>query len=920
MSNLFIVESPAKIQKIEAALGSDFKGIASYGHIIDLPAKAMNIDIANKFEPHYDKNPDKLAKIKEIIKAIKKADTIYLAADEDREGEMIAWSIKWIAEQEDPKLYEKKVKNAKRMLFNSVTKSALQDAIKNATEVNMNVVHAQQARRVLDRIVGYEISPLLFGMGKGTRSAGRVQSVVARLIVDRENEINNFIKSGLCDYYKFNGRFKCNKAELKAVLYDREAEEESENDDSESNTKKKKGKKASKDDDDGSEESEKPKKKKSKKSKKDDDDDDDDDDKSEEVDEDEGSEEELDKKKSKKEGSKKESKKESTKETKKSKKSRVAIAKVKSQDGAMKIMEKIKKSKFAIDDINEKERRQNPMAPFTTSTLQQEGFKKFSFDTKRTMQVAQRLYEAGYITYMRTDSTNLSEEAIQNIKKYILETYSKKDYEMREYKTKSKTAQEAHEACRATDVFKVDIEGSSDEKKLYKLIWKRTVASQMKAAIYDVLELVLSISKLDRYFFKTAQEVLKYAGFLQVYNIKDVEVDDDQEEDNDTKIKKPEMGDEIKVIDVKAINEFKRPPVRYDQASLVKILDPDHLGIVRPATGSAAISKILDRGYVEIKDSKGISKEITNLLWDGGDDIIEEKTNTVIGAYKKKFVPTDLGVKINTILVDNFPLIMDFKFTAHMEEELSAIASGDKVWYRVLKTFYKEFHPLVEQMKELRKTYKADIRIIGKYNDIEIQLLTDRATPLIRYGGDGKKGATFCEVDCSIDELTEDYAIKLLKNKMSFPKTLGEYKDKDVVLHEGRFGPYLKYGTLNISTPDKTTDIDLDAAIELIKTKIDSNMLTFDHEGATYSVLKGMYGPYVRVAFDDKTKKNKNVTIPKDKDPKELTKDEIIELVANYTPSNRFKKKDAGDDKEAKEDKPKVKAKPKKRLVKKATE
>lgn len=852
MSNLLIVESPGKIKKIESILGSSYKVVASYGHIIDLPSKSMNIDIENKFKPNYDKNADKVDKIKEIIKSMKKADTVFLASDEDREGEMIAWSLKYIAEVEDKSLYKNKIKDCKRIVFNSITKSGLLQAIKNPKDIDMDMVHAQQARRLLDRIVGYELSPLLWGIAKGTLSAGRVQSVVARLIVDREKEIQDFLKSGIFDFYKFNGKFKCNKTELKAIMYDKEADDESEDDDLINSEKEKKSKKSDK----------------------------------------------------------------------KDKKAKIAIAKIKDQDNAMKIIEKIKKSKFEIDDIIEKERKQNPGAPFTTSTLQQEAGRKLGFDVKRTMMAAQKLYEAGYITYMRTDSTNLSDDAIENIKKYINQKYSAKDYERREYKSKAKNTQEAHEACRATDVFKEEATGGSDEQKLYSLIWKRTVASQMQAAIYDVLELIISISKLDRYFFKSIQEVLKYPGFLQVYNIKDI--DPDQEKQDDTvKIKKPDIGDKIKAQEIKAMHEFKRPPPRYNEISLVNKLDPKNLGIGRPATYASIISKIQERKYVEIKDLKGSTKDITNLIWDGGDDIVEEKTKITIGNDKKKLVPTDLGIKINGILMENFPSIMDYKFTAHMENELDSIASGDKVWYKVLQTFYDEFHPLVVKMKGLRKTYKADTQVIGTYKDLEIHLLTTGTKPLLRYGGNGKTGATFCEIDCEIDDLTEKYAIKLLKEKMSYPKSLGDYKDKEIVLNTGKFGFYIKYGTTNISA-DK--NIDLDAAIELIKQKLSSNLASFESGDMSYTVLNGQYGPYIR-ATNNKTKKNTNVKIPKDKDPKNLSEDEIKELVSNYDPSKRFNKakrktdKDDTDDTDDKQDKKKskAKAKPKTRYVKKNT-
>ncbi len=822
MSTLLIVESPGKIKKIESILGSGYKVIASYGHIIDLNKDNMSIEIENKFKPIYCKSPDKYAKIDDIIECMSDATNILLATDEDREGEMIAWSLKYVAQLQDKNLYKNKVKDCKRIVFNSITKTDLKNAIKSAKEIDMDMVHAQQARRLLDRLLGYELSPCLWGIApKGhSASAGRVQSVVTRLIVDREKEINDFLEGGVYDYYKFNGVFSCKKQDLKAVMYDKDKNEDSDED---SETKKKKS----------------------------------------------------------------------------SKTKAPAIAKIKDLESARKILEKISKSKFSISDVINKERTQNPGAPFTTSTLQQEAGRKFGFDVERTMKVAQKLYEAGYITYMRTDSTNLSKDALDNIKTYVIEKYGDEHYMYKEYKSKTKNTQEAHEACRATDVFKETATGGSDEKKLYSLIWKRTVASQMKAAIFDVVELWIEISKLDRYFFKASSETIQYLGYLLVYNLKDNDSDAEAEEE-DEKLKSPSIGEKVSAKEVKALQEFKRPPPRYNQISLVNKLDPKNLNIGRPATYASIISKILNRKYVEVKDIKGMEKKITNLSWDTK-EIAETKSKVMLGNDKKKLVPTDLGIKITSILMDNFPAIMDYKFTAHMEDKLDAIATGSAVWYKVLQEFYDDFHPLVLKMKQSRKDYKPDRQIIGTYpvNGIEIELMTINGKPVLKCGG--KTDAVFCDVDCAVEKLTEKHAIKLLENRMKYPLKLGKHKGDDVMLHNSRNGFYIKCGTTSVTANKDTT---LDQAVELITEKQKNIYNVYKDKSITYTVMMGPYGPCIKVT-NDKTKKTIFVKIPKDTDPSEIEVDEVKELVANYKPGDRFKKKDGTKDDAKTEDNPK---------------
>ncbi len=791
MTTLLIVESPGKVKKIESILGSNYKVIASVGHIMDLERSNMSIEIENNFNPLYHVNYDKKDIVKNIIKNIKDADNILLAADEDREGEMIAWSIPYVLKQEAKTIFQKKQNNIKRIVFNSITKTDLKNAINNPREIDMNMVHAQQARRILDRIVGYELSPLLWGIAKTNLSAGRVQSVVTRIICDREKEIKEFYEQEQSGTYVFHGEFHYHKMNIRGKLM---------------NSQKSKQKNE--------------------------------------------------------------------------------VAKIENLKIAKTLMLQISNSNFQIFNIKNTTRTQKPQPPFTTSTLQQTAGQKFNFNVKRTMQVAQKLYENGLITYMRTDSTNLSSEAMENIKSFIITNFSEDDYNYHQYHTKN--TQEAHEACRVTDVFKTKIEMGTDENKLYNLIWQRTIASQMKPAIYDVIEYDIQISELSEYYFKSISETIQYLGFLKVYNLKDL----DMETETETKInelKKPKIGTKIKPLQVKAEIDFERPPARFTETSLVNQLDPKNLNIGRPATYASIISKIQERNYVTITDIAGTTREIINLNWNL-EEIKEIKKEIKIGADKKKMVPTDLGIQINGILTKNFPEIMDYKFTAHMENLLDDIALNKQIWYNVLDTFYKNFHPQVIIMRKLRKDYVPTNNVIAILPDTELEicLIKINNKSLLKCGG--KKDAIFAEIDCEPDKLTPEYAIELIKEKMKYPKLLGEFESNSIYLKQGKFGFYLNYKNMNIATEQ---DVTLDTAIKLIEDKLKLNLGQFQNKTHTFHIVNGQYGHYIRITCL-KTRKIQNVKIPKSYNPSQLDLEQIkliIEEHQEHAKKNKFYKK-----------------------------
>ena len=725
--NLIIVESPAKAKTIEGFLGKDFTVKSSFGHIRDLVKKGFGVDIDNNFTPTYEVQPDKERIIAELKKISKGAEMVWLASDEDREGEAISWH-----------LYETlglNKKNTKRIVFHEITKPAILAAIENPREIDINLVNAQQARRILDRLVGFELSPILWRKVKPSLSAGRVQSVVVRLIVEREREVQQFVSSSA---YKVSALFKIGTGILKAELdkrYSTEAE-------------------------------------------------------------------------------------------------------------ALAFLEKCKIASYTIESLETKPAKRSPAAPFTTSTLQQEAARKLGFSVAQTMQVAQRLYEAGRITYMRTDSVNLSETAMDQANKAINENYGAKYYNPRKYKTKSKGAQEAHEAIRPTYIDRTVIDGERNEIRLYDLIWKRTIASQMSDAELEKTTAKVKVSGATELFVAQG-EVLKFDGFLKVY----IEGTDDEQTDEDNSSMLPPMkvGENLESQEISATQRFTHHPARYSEASLVKKLE--ELGIGRPSTYAPTISTVQKRNYVEKTDREGSPRNYVNLKLVKQNLSREIKTENT-GAEKSKLFPTDIGMVVNDFLFKYFPSILDFNFTAKVEEEFDEIADGNLDWQKMLGDFYHPFHKNVENTMENSERASGE-RVLGidPESGKQITVRVGRFGPLAQIGetiedSDEKPRFASLRRNQSIETITLEEAIDLFK----LPMNLGFYEDKEVIIGVGRFGPYVKFGEAFISIP-RTTDpllIDMEQAIEIIKEKelADSPVAHYQGKGVTKG--KGRFGPFIK--------------------------------------------------------------------------
>ena len=791
---LLVVESPNKIKKIEHLLGNGYKVVASVGHIMDLDPNRMSVEIENEFKPIYINKSDKAKVISDLKYAAKNASEIILATDEDREGEMIAWSIAEVL----------KLKNPKRITFNAITKAEIDNAIKNPRTIDNNMVNAQQARRILDRLAGYELSPLLdkqFGQKK--LSAGRVQSVVGRLFVDRENEIKKFMSNDSASFFRFKGTFISSGKTFKSNLHDLENKNS-----------------------DGS--------------------------------------------------------------------FKGGQSKIDNQDNSREFLNICIQSEFKVEHVFDKKKTQGPSPPFTTSTLQQDANRKFGFSVKRTMTAAQHLYEEGHITYMRTDSVSLSEEALENIKKYVVENYGNNYYRRVEYKAKTKNTQEAHEAIRPTDVYTVEIENSNkindDEKRLYNLIWKRSVASQMKPAEYNVTSIQISISKTKDYYFMTNIENLTFAGFLAVYNIENLEEEKEEDagdgnagEGANKNIKIPKVGAKLDVDNISGVQEFLKPPGRYNQASLIDKLDPKNLNIGRPATYASIIEKLLERKYVEVKDIEGKNLNSLTLIWkknnkndkDNNDEnTITENINSItLGKEKNKFVPTYLGIMVTNFLVLHFPKLMDYKFTATMEDKLDDVANGDLEWKTLLKEFYDEFHPLVMKLVFKKPEVEENTRLLGidSVSGFEIYATIAKWGPVVKLMvTPGKPRCVKIVEPLTIGTITLDDAQKLLK----YPIELGKFEKKALYLNKGPFGFYVSCGDDKANVVDE--NVTIAEAIEAIKKK--KPLATFTKGTKKLLVLNGQYNKYISVT-DSKTKKTFTVPLPEGEDTDSITLERIDEII-----------------------------------------
>ncbi len=768
--NLVIVESPAKAKTIEKFLGKDFEVMSSMGHIRDLSDKGLGIDFENNYEPQYIVSPDKKKIVADLKKAVKAADVIWLASDEDREGEAIAWHL-----AEELKL---KKDNTKRIVFHEITKDAILRAIENPRDINLDLVDAQQARRVLDRIVGFEISPILWRKVRPALSAGRVQSVAVRLIVEREREINNFVAESS---YKVSAIFTSkdangNPVELKAELSQRFATKEEAN----------------------------------------------------------------------------------------------------------AFLESCKDAEFSVDNIEKKPAKKSPAPPFTTSTLQQEAARKLGFSVAQTMMVAQRLYESGKITYMRTDSVNLSNLAINTAKSEIIQIAGEKYVKIRKFSTKSKGAQEAHEAIRPTYMNAHSVEGTAQEKRLYELIWKRTIASQMADAELEKTNIYINISG-SKHQFVASGEVIIFDGFLKVY----LESTDD-EQDTETSGLLPTMkkGESLTANEILAQERFTQRPPRYTEASLVRKLE--ELGIGRPSTYAPTISTIQNRKYVEKGDRPAEKRKYSELRLKGK-KITESQKIENYGAEKAKLFPEDIGLVVNDFLVEFFPNIMDYNFTANIEKEFDSIAEGELKWNKLIDDFYKKFHPVVEDtLKNSERQVGERVLGIDPKSGRQLSVKIGRYGPIAQIGTpEEEEKPVFASLrkNQSIESITLEDALELFK----LPRNLGEFEDKTMTVAVGRFGPYIRHDGKFYSIP-KTEDpleISAERAIEIIEEKrvSDKNKVinVFGDKGEI-QVLNGRYGPYI--AFE----KN-NYKIPKNTDAATLTEEQCRELIASQADSMGKKKK-----------------------------
>ena len=758
--NLVIVESPAKAKTIEKFLGKEFKVMSSYGHIRDLKKKEMSID-TKTLEPEYEIPEEKVKLVKELKSNAEKAEKVWLASDEDREGEAISWHLCEVLGLDEEK--------TNRIVFHEITKPAILNAIETPRHLDMNLVNAQQARRVLDRLVGFKLSPVLWRKVKPALSAGRVQSVAVRLIVEREREIQNFNSE---PYYSINGIFAITNAdgsqtEVKATLAQR----------------------------------------------------------------------------------------------------------MKTHEEVEQFLEKCKEASFVIDAVVKKPMKRTPAPPFTTSTLQQEAARKLGFTVSQTMMVAQHLYEHGQITYMRTDSVNLSGLCINASKEEITKLYGEEYSKVRQYHTSSKGAQEAHEAIRPTYMENASIEGTSQEKKLYELIWKRTIASQMADAEMEKTTVNISITGTDEVFVAQG-EVVKFDGFIKVYR---ESVDDEEQEEESHVLPPLKKGMELTRREIQATERFSQSPLRYTEASLVHKLE--ELGIGRPSTYAPTISTIQQREYVHKGDKKGEERFYTiDTL--KGKIITQKKRKEMAGSDKGKLLPTDIGMVVNDFLMKYFPTIMDYNFTAKVEQDFDKIAEGGEKWTDMMKSFYKKFEPTVEKTLNARQEHKAGERQLGidPKSGKPVFVKIGRFGPVVQIGSaEDTEKPRFAQIpsDKSMENITLEEAMELFQ----LPRTLGDFEGSPIVIGMGRFGAYVLHQKKYTSIPKETDPmaISMEEAVALIQEKrqqeSQKHLKAFDADGKM-QILNGRYGPYI--AFD-----GKNYRIPKamHATAAKLTFDQCMEII-----------------------------------------
>ena len=747
MSNLVIVESPAKAKTIEGFLGSDFTVRSCYGHIRELPKKGDPIDVENNFNPTYVVPQDKKKVVSELSNLAKKSKIVWLATDEDREGEAISWHL----------LHALKLKeeNTKRITFNEITKNAVLKAVDNPRDIDENLVNSQQARRILDRLVGYELSPVLWRKVKPNLSAGRVQSVTVKLIVQREQEIADHKP---VETFKVVANFEHSGVKFKAELSSNLA----------------------------------------------------------------------------------------------------------SQNEAITFLNSLKNKGFKVIRVTKKPGKRTPSAPFITSTLQQEASRVLGFSVSRTMSVAQRLYESGHITYMRTDSVSLSKDAMSSAQQQITRSFGSHYCNPRKYQNKNKSAQEAHEAIRPTNFGLSSLDNDSPEDKLYKLIWRKTIASQMSDAEIEKTTIEIGFEGISQNFLSTG-EVIKFDGFLKVYNLS-------SGKEGQSILPNVNDGDLVNCVDVIATQKFSRPPARYTEASLVKKLED--LGIGRPSTYAPTIRTVQDRGYVEIKDLEGVDREIIQIEFSSG-EIKKNNLTEKAGADRKKMMPTTIGEVVNDFLSEHFQKIMDYNFTADIEKELDAIADGSLIWSDMLGKFYKPFHKNVTYIQENAERANGE-RLLGndpKSGDPVFAKL-GKYGPIIQIGDtkDEDKKPRFASLksDQNIKTIDLESALSLFE----FPKLLGTFEGDEVYLKLGRFGPYIQFGKTNVSIEkgDDVDQIDLEKATIYIRKKKELNAPIMIYEDLPVTKGKGRFGPFIK--WNDTF-----INVNKKYDFDQLSDEDIVELI-----------------------------------------
>lgn len=766
--NLVIVESPAKAKTIEGYLGADFKVRSSNGHVRDLPKKGLSVDIENKFKPNYEVSADKRQLVAELQKLAAGAECVWLATDEDREGEAISWHLLETL-QLDPK-------KTQRITFNEITKDAILRAISKPRSIDKHLVDAQQARRILDRIVGFELSPVLWRKVRPSLSAGRVQSVAVRLIVDREQEINAFNSES---YFKTSAVLAANNGVFKAEL-DRNFADE--------------------------------------------------------------------------------------------------VA-------AKEFVSALKDPQLTVESVEVKPLKRTPSAPFTTSSLQQEASVRLGYAVARTMSIAQKLYEAGHITYMRTDATNLSQSAIDQAQKHIVSSFGEAFSNPTQYRTKSANAQEAHEAIRPSNFAALEVSSVREEQKLYELIWKRTMASQMSPAQLEKTSVLIAIEGMEPRF-QAKGEVIKFEGFLKVYDA----VAQNDEDEPQGRLPQMEKGTKLNLQELKSTQRFTRGPARYSEASLVKKME--ELGIGRPSTYAPTISTVQKRGYVAKNEKEGTVREYTQLVWDKGRCQRETLTETV-GGDKNRLVPTDIGMLVTQFLEQQFSTIMDYHFTAQVEASFDEVAQGNLPWETMMADFYKTFHATVEN------TLEQSERVTGE-RDLGVDPISGRKIiarmgkfgAIVQIGNEQEDGEKprFASLlkSQSIQTIGLEEALELFK----LPRTLGEYEGAEIKANVGKFGPYVQHIKTFASIPkeEDIMEITLERAIELLEEKKSAaanNTLKSFEERPDILLLKGKFGPYLKIGKD-------NFKLPKEAVPEELSLEECLTIAANKPEkSNKkpFKKK-----------------------------